>query len=154
MTDSGPYDVPFVAWDWIGVDPQFIIDVGPGAVGAYVTHAAFAPPRSTFVDRYRAAYGREPGEFASAAYACVEIVLEALRAAAKTGPTPEGLREAVRASAVDPTHRYETVIGTIGFDANGDSVQQFVTLYRVDSSAANGKGEWVIAKQQDYGPAP
>ena len=154
MTDSGPTDVPFVAWDWIGVDPQFIIDVGPGAVGAYVTHAAFAPPRSTFVDRYRAAYGREPGEFASAAYACVEIVLEALRAAAKTGPTPEGLREAVRASAVDPTHRYETVIGTIGFDANGDSVQQFVTLYRVDSSAANGKGEWVIAKQQDYGPAP
>ena len=73
---------------------------------------------------------------------------------AATGPSAAGLREAVRAYTVDPTHRYATVLGTVGFDANGDSLQQFVTFYRVDPSAANGKGDWVIAKQQDYGPAP
>ena len=44
--------------------------------------------------------------------------------------------------------------GPSGFDGNGDSLQQFVTFYRVDPSAAGGKGDWVIAKQQDYGPAP
>ena len=84
----------------------------------------------------------------------MEVIVDALRAVAATGPSADGLREAVRAYAVDPTHRYDTVIGTLGFDANGDSTQQFVTFYRVDPSAAGGKGDWVIAKQQDYGPAP
>ena len=83
------------------------------------------------------------------------MILDALRAVADDrAERRRGLREAVRAYAVDPTHRYETVIGTLGFDANGDSLQQFVTFYRVDPSAAGGKGDWVIAKQQDYGPAP
>ena len=61
---------------------------------------------------------------------------------------------ALRAQAVDPSHEYATVLGTIGFDANGDSRQQFVTFYRVDPTADGGKGDWVIEKQQDYGPAP
>jgi branched-chain amino acid transport system substrate-binding protein len=154
MTASGHGNLPFVAWDWIGLDPAFISQVGPGAVGSYVTHAAFAPPRSTFVDRYRAVYGREPGEYASAAYACMEVILAALRDVAKVGAREGSLRDALRADAVDPTKRRETVLGTIGFDANGDSLQQFVTFYRVDPSAAGGKGDWVIVKQQDYGPAP
>ena len=34
------------------------------------------------------------------------------------------------------------------------SLQQFVTFYRVDPSSDGGKGDWVIEKQQDYGPAP
>ncbi len=155
MTASGHGNLPFVAWDWIGVDSKFISAAGPGAVGAYVTHAAFAPPRSTFVDRYRAAYGREPGEYASAAYACVEVILAALREVAQTGASPDTLREAVRASAVDPTRRYETVLGTIGFDANGDSLQQFAQVLRADPGGAGGTPpEWVLEKAQDYGPAP
>jgi branched-chain amino acid transport system substrate-binding protein len=154
MTASRHADVPFVAWDWIGVDPAFISKVGPGAVGSYVTHAAFAPPRSTFVDRYRAAYGREPGEYASAAYACMEVILAALREVARTGASPDTLREAVRASTVDPSHRYETVLGTIGFDANGDSLQQFAQVLRADPGAAGAGPDWVLVKAQDYGPAP
>ncbi len=154
MTASGHGNLPFVAWDWIGVDPQFISDVGPGAVGAYVTHASFAPPRSTFVDRYRAAYGREPGEYDTAAYACMEVIIAALGEIAHTGASPDTLREAVRASAVDPTRRYETVLGTIGFDANGDSLQQFAQILRADPGGAGGTPEWVLEKAQDYGPAP
>jgi hypothetical protein len=42
----------------------------------------------------------------------------------------------------------------MGFDTNGDAIQQFVTLYRVEASAAGGKGDWVFDKQQDFGPAP
>ena len=70
------------------------------------------------------------------------------------GPSADTLRDVVRGYAVDPSHRFETVIGTVGFDANGDSLQQFVTFYKVDMSAAGGKGDWVVDKQQDYGPAP
>jgi hypothetical protein len=42
----------------------------------------------------------------------------------------------------------------VAFDANGDPIHQYVTFYRVDPSAANGKGDWTIFKQQDYGPPP
>ncbi len=43
-------------------------------------------------------------------------------------------------------------MGAVGFDANGDALQQFVTFYRVQSSGASG--DWVIFKKQDFGPAP
>ena len=82
------------------------------------------------------------------------MILDALRMVASNGARATGLREALRAQAVDPSHEYPTVLGTIGFDANGDSRQQFVTFYRVDPTADGGKGDWVIDKQQDYGPAP
>jgi hypothetical protein len=36
---------------------------------------------------------------------------------------------------VDPAHRYETAIGTVGFDANGDSTTQMVSFFRVDPEA-------------------
>jgi len=39
-------------------------------------------------------------------------------------------------------------------DANGDTSQHRVTLYRVDQTAAGGKGDRVIEKEQDFGPAP
>jgi len=105
------------------------------------------------VDRYVARFGSEPDEYVPSTYACAQVILDSLRAVALTGPSAATLREAVRAYAVDPTQRFETVIGTVGFDGNGDSLQQFVTFYRVDPSAAGGKGDWVIDKQQDYGPA-
>jgi branched-chain amino acid transport system substrate-binding protein len=159
MAAAGKATIPFVSWDGIqggsgAVSGSFLQVVGSAASGSYFSHASIPLPKGDFVNRYIARFGSEPDEFTASAYACTQVILEALRAAGKTGPTPEALREAVRASAVNPTHRYETVLGTIGFDANGDSLQQFVTFYRVDPSAANGKGDWVIAKQQDYGPAP
>jgi branched-chain amino acid transport system substrate-binding protein len=159
MADAGKAAVPFVSWDGIqggsgAEDGSFLQLTGSAAAGSYFSHASIPLPRADFANRYLARFGSEPDEFAASAYACAQVIFEALRKVAATGPSSAGLREAVRAYAVDPAHRYETVIGTIGFDANGDSLQQFVTFYRVDPSAANGKGDWVIAKQQDYGPAP
>jgi branched-chain amino acid transport system substrate-binding protein len=158
MVAAGKADVPFVSWDGIsgGSDEagSFLQVTGPAAAGSYYSHAAIALPKADFVERYQARFGTEPDEYSAAGYACAQVIFEALRAVAVTGPSAADLREAVRAYAVDPKHRYETVIGTVGFDANGDSLQQFVTFYRVDPSAAGGLGDWVIDKQQDYGPAP
>jgi branched-chain amino acid transport system substrate-binding protein len=154
MADGGQGAVPFVSWDWIGIDPEMIETLGPVAEGMYVTHAAFAPPRSAFVDSYRTVYGREAGEYDAAAYACVEVIQAALRDVATRGASPDALREALRASTVDPTKRYETVLGTIGFDANGDSLQQFAQVFRADPSSTGGEPEWIIEQAQDYGPAP
>lgn len=159
MEEAGLGSVPFLSWDGLldgsGTDEgSFIQLVGPAAVGSYIAHASLGPHKASFAEAYRAAYGEEPDEYSAAAYACVEIIVASLRAIAATSPSADGLREALRAYAVDPSHRYETVLGTVGFDANGDSIQQFVTFYRVDPSAADGAGDWVTHKQQDFGPAP
>jgi branched-chain amino acid transport system substrate-binding protein len=159
MAASGHGSVPFLSWDGIqdgsGADARsYIARAGQAAVGSYMAHASLPPAKAEFIDRYRTAYGTEPDEYTAAGYACVEIITDALRAAAVAGTPAADLREAVRAYAVNTTHRNETVVGSVGFDANGDALQQFVTLYRVEGSAANGAGDWVISKQQDFGPAP
>jgi branched-chain amino acid transport system substrate-binding protein len=162
MVAAGKAAVPFVSWDdgrvfdrWSrhAFDSSFLELAGTAAAGSYFSHAAVALPKADFVEHYRARFHAEPDEYAAAAYACAQVIFESLRRVALTGPSASDLREAVRAHAVDTTHRFETVIGTIGFDANGDSLQQFVTFYRVDPAAASGHGDWVIDKQQDYGPA-
>ncbi len=159
MVAAGHGALPFVSWDGIldgsgADDGSFITLAGPAAAGSYSSHASFGGPKADFTARYRAKFGTDSNEYAAAGYACAEIIFDRLRALALTGPSADGLREALRAQVVDPSHRYDTILGTMGFDANGDSLQQFVTFYRVEMSAAGGKGDWVIEKQEDYGPAP
>ena len=157
MDAAGHKAIPFLSWDGIydgsGADEgTFIQRVGVTAGDSYTGHASFAPPNAAFAERYRAAYQHEPDEYSTAGYACTEVIIQALQGVASSGPSAETLREALRAYAVDPTHRYKTVLGTLGFDKNGDSTQQFVTFYRVDRSANGGAGDWVNIKQQDFGP--
>jgi branched-chain amino acid transport system substrate-binding protein len=159
MVSTGHAAIPLLSWDGLydgsgAVDGTYIQSVGAvAAVGSYVSHAALPLSTASFVDSFRRAYDVEPDEYTAAAYACVEVIVDSLRAVARTKSTSQGLREALRAYTV--SHQFdETAIGNVKFDANGDLVHQFVTFYRVDPSAAGGKGDWVIAKQQDFGPAP
>jgi class 3 adenylate cyclase/ABC-type branched-subunit amino acid transport system substrate-binding protein len=135
-------------------EDSYLAEMGEAAAGSYASHSSIGPFRASFADAYRAAYGEEPNEYAAAAHGCAEVIIESLEALAETGMSAEGLREALRAHAVDPSHRFETVLGTVGFDANGDSIQQFVDLYRVDPAAADGAGDWALIRQQDFGPPP
>jgi len=130
---------------------------GVGAVdatGTYAAHASLPDHRFAFADAYRKRFGDEPEEYAAAGYACVQIIAAALREAADEAVSPDQARALLRAAVADPAQRFETVLGTVGFDANGDARQQFVTFYRVEASAASGAGDWVIFKKQDFGPAP
>ena len=156
MAASGLAALPFLTGDSVlggsGADPDsYLGRAGEAAVGSHASHSSIGPYRASFIDAYRARFGEEPDEYTAAAYACAEVIIQSIRAVAAVGASAEDLREAVRAYAVDPAHRFETVLGTVGFDTNGDSIQQFVTLYRVDSQAAEGAGDWVVVKQQDYG---
>jgi class 3 adenylate cyclase len=158
LSSTGTGLVPFLSWEgiWDGSgtdDGSFIQLAGADAANSYATRPSVAPARPDFDARYRAAFGQAPDEFSGAAFACTQVILEALRKVAETGPGAAQLREAVRAYAVDPAHRYETVLGSVAFDANGDSLQQFVTFYKVDMGANGGKGDWITVKQQDFGPA-
>ena len=153
MVEAGLGSVPFLSWDGLfdGSDADtgsFIQQAGSAAIGSYIAHASLGPHKASFAEAYRAAYGQEPDEYAAASYACAEVIVASLREIATKSPSAAGLRETLRAYAVDPSHHYATVLGTVGFDVNGDSTQQFVTFYRVEA------GDWVVDKQQDFGPAP
>ena len=159
MADAGHGSTPLLSWDPLldgnGSNPySYIARVGTTAVGSYAAHASLPDHKFSFADAYRERFAIEPDEYAAAGYACVEIIVAALRGIAPQGPGVEEVRGMLRAYAVDPRQRYETVLGTVGFDANGDALQQFVTFYRVEASAAGGTGDWVIFKKQDFGPAP
>jgi ABC-type branched-subunit amino acid transport system substrate-binding protein len=158
MIASGHEDIPFLSRDGLfdgsGADKGSYINGLTAARSAwsYVSHATQPPTKHSFVEAYRQAYHGEPDEYAAAAYACVQVIVDALRAVAATRPSAQGLREALRAFAVDPERRYETVVGQVAFDLNGDS--SHVTFYRIDPTAAGGKGDWVIDAEGDYGPPP
>ena len=159
MADAGASSTPLLTWDPIldgnGTNPySYIGQVGIPAVGSYAAHASLPDQKFSFANAYRQRFGTEPDEYAAAGYACVEIIVAALRGIAPDGPAVDEVRELLRAYVVEPERRWETVLGTVGFDANGDALQQFVTFYRVEASAAGGAGDWVIFKKQDFGPAP
>jgi len=159
MSTMGFGQVPFVSWDGLLDGPgsqegSYINVAGPAAAGSYATEPANAPVSASFDANYRATYGDDPDPYSGAAYACVQVFLDALRKIAASGPSADGLREALRAYAVDPANRFDTVLGSVHFDANGDSVQQFVTIHKVEMGADNGNGDWVILTQRDYGPPP
>jgi ABC-type branched-subunit amino acid transport system substrate-binding protein len=160
MIASGHENIPFLSWDGLfdgsGADKGSYVQglTAARSSGSYVSHATQPPTKNSFVEAYRKAYDDEPDEYAAAAYACVQVIVGSLRAVAANRPSAQGLREALRAYAVDPKHHHETVVGDVAFDVNGDSVHQYVTFFRIDPTATGGRGDWVIDKQQDYGPPP
>ena len=106
------------------------------------------PGQADFAAKYKAEYNEEPGAYSASGYACAQIVLKALATAASKGDVT---REAVRAAGTDTATTFETVLGPVQFDAVGDTNQKIISLYKVDLTAADGKGDWVFDSQVNYG---
>ncbi len=136
-----------------GVEGSFITVAGNAAANSFGTIAAThdIPNAQAFSQAYQKAYGAAPGAYSASAYACTQVILQALQAVAATTTSPSALREAVRAYATDPTHKFNTQLGTISFDQNGDTSQHIISFYKTDMTAAGGKGDWVFVRQQDFG---
>jgi branched-chain amino acid transport system substrate-binding protein len=158
MAAAGHAATPLVSTDALydgpGVEQgSFIQQAGPLAANTYITQVGIAPVNADFQERYRRDFGSAPSDYAAASYACTQLILAGLRDAIAHGADAAGLREAVRAAVVGAPLGTPTVIGDVGFDANGDSLDQYVTFYTVDPTAAEGKGDWVLLDQQNFGPA-
>jgi branched-chain amino acid transport system substrate-binding protein len=150
LKKDGPADALFVGPDgiWDGsasVQGSFLNLAGPDvAATAHAVQAGsdnFATVPS-FVDAYRAAYGSDPNAYAPTGYACAQVVLDALeRISATSRPTDRAaLREAVRAAAVDPSHVYDTILGPLSFDANGDVAKPWINVFHYDAKAR----DWAV----------
>jgi branched-chain amino acid transport system substrate-binding protein len=129
MVQAGMGDVPFTG-------PDGIADLGTGgSEGAFITLAGVEnshdvygtvagvhdlPSGSTFADRYKAEYGKDPGAYSALAYSCTQVILQAIDASASSASDMAALREAVRAYIFDPSHEYDTELGTVHFTERGD----------------------------------
>ena len=81
MAASGLGSMPFLTGDALlggtGADPDsYLGRAGEAAVGSHASHSSLGPPRASFVDAYRARFGEEPDEYAAAAYACAEVIIQ------------------------------------------------------------------------------
>ncbi len=113
--------------------PDLLKIAGDAAEGlVYLTIVDFDPAdpserQRQFINKFKAAYGKEPDWASSHAYDATLVVLETMKSGARTG-------EEIRA-AIDTRRVFEGVTGTIRFDENGDVVDKRVVIKTVK----NGK---------------
>ena len=144
MIQSG-LAVPFFGGDGIqdgNGDGSYIAIAGADAADSYSSVAAIhdIPDAAAFAAKYSAKFGEDPGAYSAAAYACVQVMVEGIKAAIAGGTVT---RETVRAAVMDPSKTYSTVLGTVGLDENGDTTQKIISLYKVEN------GDWVFDSQVD-----
>jgi branched-chain amino acid transport system substrate-binding protein len=162
MGQAGLLDIPFVG-------PDGTTDLGAGgATGTFITLAGVEnsgnvygtvagihdiPDPEAFATKYKGMFqNADPGAYSALAYACAQVLLQSLDAALKGGADASdiaALREAVRANVFSGA-TFETVLGPLHFDENGDTSQKWISFYKTDVSLNDGKGGWVFDKQQNF----
>ncbi len=156
---AGLGDVPFVAGDGIndgngGTKDSFLNLGAAAAKNAFSTLAGAGTfdGKAKFDADYKAEYGIDATGYAGQGFACAQVILDAINRAGTAGAADmAALREAVRAAGTATDHTYDTIVGPITFDANGDTSQKIVSIYGFDAAGADGKGDWVFNTQVDYG---
>ena len=137
--------LPFVGLDIILDGPRSVPGSFLEAAGANAANAYGVFPAGTdsvlgpqVAAAFQATYGRPAASFVLSAHACVGVILDAIDHLDASRPREAAdWREAIRAEVTAPGRRYETAVGSIEFDANGDAVPQRVSIYRADPSTAD-----------------
>jgi branched-chain amino acid transport system substrate-binding protein len=150
MVDLGMGSIPFGGGDGISdgsaaTASSFLNVAGPqGDVNSYMTVAAIhdIPNAAKFTADYKAKWNAEPGAYSASGYACAQVFLQAL---SKVGSD----REAVRSYVTTTANTFSTVLGTVSFDANGDTTQRVISYYKFDATTK----DWAFFKQKDFGAA-
>ncbi len=107
---------------------------------------------AAFTEHFKAdAEFKVPGAYSGPAHACATVVLESLKAALAAGAADDAaIREGVRAHATNTASKFETVLGTESFDANGDTLQPYISFYVTDVTAKGGVGDWIWKEQLSF----
>jgi branched-chain amino acid transport system substrate-binding protein len=120
--------LPFLAGDGCKA-PEFFDIAGRAADGAYMTVSGVPveemPSASDFVEKYRQRYGVAPRTYGAYAYEAGLMIMECLRDA---GAERDRMIECLRSS------RHTGMLGTIVFDAKGDTLKSVMTMTRADFS--------------------
>jgi branched-chain amino acid transport system substrate-binding protein len=133
MADVGMANIPFLGGDGIS-DPEFEKQAGDAANGSYMTtaapDAARLPSAKAFVDAYKARFKSDVGPYSANAYAAAKIEIAAIEKAINDNGGKMPTRADVLKN-VAATKDFDSPIGKIGFDANGDTTAPILSLYKV-----------------------
>jgi branched-chain amino acid transport system substrate-binding protein len=148
MVQVGMGSIPFGGGDGISdgsaaTASSFLNVAGPdGDMNSYMTVAAISqiPDQATFAAKYKAKYGVEPGAYSASGYACAQVYLQALKAVGSAD------REKIRAYVTTTTNSFNTVLGTLSFDANGDTSQHIISYFKFDPTTK----DWKFFAQKDF----
>ena len=138
MADVGMGTVPYMGGDGIS-GSEFITVAGPMANNTYYT---FAAPDATklgsakdFVAAYKKRFNADVGPYSANGYTAAMIEIAAIRKAIDDGGGKMPTRADVLRN-VAATKDFQSPIGTVGFDANGDTTAPILTLKKVTNGQA------------------
>jgi branched-chain amino acid transport system substrate-binding protein len=135
MADVGMAQTPFMGGDGIGTS-EFLKVAGPMANNTYYSiaapDAAKLPSATAFVAAYRKRFGTDIGAYSANSYAATKIEIAAIAKAIQQNGGKMPTRADVLKN-VAATSGFGSPIGTIGFDADGDTTAPILTLKKVQN---------------------
>jgi branched-chain amino acid transport system substrate-binding protein len=137
MGDVGMLAVPYLGGDGIS-DDEFETQAGTAANGSYMTvaspDASKLPSAKSFITAYAARFKTPVGPYSANAYTAAKIEIAAIEKAIKDNGGKMPTRADVLKN-IAATTNFDSPIGKVGFDANGDTTSPVLTLLHV----VNGK---------------
>jgi branched-chain amino acid transport system substrate-binding protein len=153
----GLQNTPFAGGDGL-VTGTFATDIGVGHGGPVygtvaTTDANNTPTAKNFIQQYDAKFGASNlGAYSAAAYDCMGILIQAIKTAIQNGAKPptnssdsadaQTFRQAI-INAVQNIS-YNGVLGHQSFDANGDTTNRVITIYKLGLNSSN-QPDWLFA---------
>jgi len=138
MADVGMKATPFIGGDGIS-DQQFITTAGAMSNGTYYSFAAPEPSKlataQAFIAAYKEKFNEDVGPYSANSYAAAKIIIAAIAKGIKDNggklPTRADVLKNVAA-----TSNFDSPIGKIGFDKNGDTTAPILTIRKIQDKKA------------------
>ena len=148
------FNVPFMGGDGI-VTGQCIKDAADNVDNMIGTVAAVdatqLPAAKSIIDDFKKSFSAASdfGAYTMPAYDCAKILIDAIGRAIDDAGGNMPTREQVRAQ-VAKTKNYQGALGTIGFDANGDTTNRIISIYKIGPApglTGSTPKDWVWVSQ-------
>jgi branched-chain amino acid transport system substrate-binding protein len=148
MGDVGLGSTPYLGGDGIS-DAEFFKEAGPMADNTYFSIAApdveKLPSAVAFTAAYKARFKATPGSYSANTYTAAAIEIAAIAKAIKENGGKIPTRAAVLKN-IASTHDFDSPIGKVGFDANGDTTAPILTFKKINASGVASTVDQIVLK--------
>ena len=144
---------PFLGGDGIAHDPMCISTAGDNSPGIYATvpivDAASLPAAAAKIRDFKASFGStsDYGPYTMVAYDTTAVLYAALDRAIHAAGGRLPARASV-SSELARTAGLAGLTGSLGFDAQGDTTNRFVSIF--EASGADPRAPWKLVDSVDY----
>jgi branched-chain amino acid transport system substrate-binding protein len=149
MGDVGMTNTPYLGGDGLGDTENLVQQAGPMAHDIYYSVAApdteKLPTAKEFVAAYKARFKDPLGSYSANAYSATMIEIAAIEKAIKEngGKVPD---RSVVLKNIAATRDFDSPIGKIGFDSNGDTTAGILTFWKLEANGKPVSVEQVVLK--------